>query len=57
MFFAWLADKTRKRALFIAVQALLTATGLVLMAYARQNRVRYFGTVLLFISLVKARPG
>lgn len=42
--FAWLSDKTRKRALLIAFQTLLTIIGLLTTAYAKQHGVRYFGT-------------
>ncbi|KAJ6499147.1 high-affinity nicotinic acid transporter [Mycena sanguinolenta] len=41
--FAWMSDKAKKRAPFIAVQALLTITGITITGYAKQNGPRYFG--------------
>merc|ERR1712169_143100 len=43
---AYLSDKTRKRALFIAVSATVCLTGLFIMAYAGPLGVRYFGAFL-----------
>jgi len=44
--FAWISDKTRKRALLIAIQTLLTIIGLLITAYGKQHGVRYFGLFL-----------
>lgn len=54
MFFAWLSDKLRKRAIFIAAQSVITLIGLLITAYAPQSGWRYFGTLLtpLFLLLL-----
>lgn len=44
--FAWLGDKYRVRGPIIAAQALLTIIGLMIVAYAKNNGARYFGTFL-----------
>ncbi|KAF8210432.1 major facilitator superfamily domain-containing protein [Mycena galopus ATCC 62051] len=44
--FAWMADKAKKRAPFIAVQALMTVIGIAVTGYAQQNGPRYFGLFL-----------
>ncbi|KAF2846543.1 phthalate transporter-like protein [Plenodomus tracheiphilus IPT5] len=44
--FAYLGDKYRIRAPVIAAQSLLTIVGLMIVAYAEKNGVRYFGTFL-----------
>ncbi|KAG6813545.1 hypothetical protein H0H92_009937 [Tricholoma furcatifolium] len=41
--FAYISDRTRKRALLISIQTLVTTIGLFLTAYAKNNGVRYFG--------------
>jgi glucose uptake protein GlcU len=41
--FAWISDRTKKRAIFIAIATVITLVGLVLTAYAKQNGVRYLG--------------
>jgi hypothetical protein len=43
MFFAWISDRLRLRAIFIAAQVLITIVGLFLIGYAKQGSVRYFG--------------
>ncbi|GAA5903135.1 hypothetical protein JCM8208_000461 [Rhodotorula glutinis] len=43
---AFLSDKFRKRALFIAISATVCLTGLFIMAYAGPLGVRYFGAFL-----------
>lgn len=48
---SWLADKTRMRAPWIILQAVLGIVGLMLIAYAQQNGVRYFG---VFVGLAGA---
>ncbi|KAJ2919769.1 hypothetical protein MD484_g670, partial [Candolleomyces efflorescens] len=45
-FFAWLSDKTKKRAPWLAVQNCITLTGIMLLGYAKQPGVRYFGIFL-----------
>lgn len=45
-FFAWLGDKYRMRAPFIAIQAVITIVGLMLTAYHKKTGVRYFGIFL-----------
>ncbi|KAH7125140.1 major facilitator superfamily domain-containing protein [Dendryphion nanum] len=44
--FAWIGDKKHVRAPIIAVQCLIVIVGLMLVAYATNNGVRYFGTFL-----------
>ncbi|KAJ7091244.1 major facilitator superfamily domain-containing protein [Mycena epipterygia] len=44
--FAWMSDRTKKRAPFIALQALMTIIGLAVTGYAKQNGPRYFGLFL-----------
>ncbi|KAJ7346771.1 major facilitator superfamily domain-containing protein [Mycena albidolilacea] len=44
--FAWMSDKTKRRAPFIAVQALMTITGIAVTGYAEKNGPRYFGLFL-----------
>ncbi|TEB33624.1 MFS general substrate transporter [Coprinellus micaceus] len=56
-FFAWLADKTKKRALWIAVQTLITITGLMVTGYAKANGVRYFGLFLTNMGASGCVPG
>ncbi|KDR68722.1 hypothetical protein GALMADRAFT_231048 [Galerina marginata CBS 339.88] len=46
-FFAWLADRTRMRAIWMVVQNLICITGLLLAAYSQSNPVRYFGLFLV----------
>ncbi|KAF4622911.1 hypothetical protein D9613_001495 [Agrocybe pediades] len=45
--FAWIADKTRKRALWMVVQNFITLIGLFLSAYSESNPVRYFALFLI----------
>ncbi|TEB33563.1 MFS general substrate transporter [Coprinellus micaceus] len=56
-FFAWLADKTRKRALWLAVQNLITITGLMITGYGKLNGVRYFGLFLVNMGASASVPG
>lgn len=44
---AYISDKTRRRALLIAIQTVFTIIGLVITAYAKPSGVRYFGMCLL----------
>ena len=43
MFFAWLSDRYRQRAVVIAVQACITLVGLLVTGYARPAAWRYAG--------------
>jgi len=45
--FAWMSDRLKQRAIFIAIQTLITIVGLFLVAYAKQGSVRYFGLFLV----------
>ncbi|KAF5380625.1 hypothetical protein D9615_004540 [Tricholomella constricta] len=45
--FAYISDRTRKRALLIAIQTVFTIIGLFITAYAKNNGARYLG---LFIA-------
>lgn len=47
MLFSWLSDKYKHRGAFIIIQTLICTVGLVLMAFAKGNNVRYFGTFLV----------
>lgn len=46
IFFSWLSDKTRHRACFIVLQALVCVIGLILTAFASSGALRYFGIFL-----------
>ena len=48
MFFAWLSDRYRQRAVVIAVQACITLVGLLVTGYARPAAWRYAGLDILF---------
>lgn len=41
--FAWISDRLRKRAVFLAIQAVVTIVGLALAGWAGASGVRYFG--------------
>ncbi|KAF9012461.1 major facilitator superfamily domain-containing protein [Cyathus striatus] len=56
-FFAWLSDKTRQRALWLAVQNIITMAGLLITAYAKVNGVRYFGLFLVNAGASGCVPG
>jgi MFS family permease len=56
-FFAWLADKTKKRALWVFVQTLITIAGTMITAYGRLNGVRYFGLFLVNMGASGCVPG
>jgi len=57
LFFAWLSDKLQKRALFIAIQAVLTSFSLVLTAYATVDGWRYVGISLAAAGSAACVPG
>ncbi|KAJ7188091.1 major facilitator superfamily domain-containing protein [Mycena filopes] len=44
--FAWMSDRTKMRAPFIAAQALITVVGMALVGYAKQTAPRYVGLFL-----------
>ncbi|RDB25089.1 hypothetical protein Hypma_007609 [Hypsizygus marmoreus] len=46
MFFAWISDKYRHRALFIAIQAIITIIGLILTGFSSSPWARYIGLFL-----------
>ncbi|KAH6903110.1 major facilitator superfamily domain-containing protein [Coprinopsis sp. MPI-PUGE-AT-0042] len=56
-FFAWLADKTRKRAIWLACQNLLCIAGLMCTGYASAPGVRYFGLFLTCMGASGCVPG
>ncbi|KAJ2914366.1 hypothetical protein MD484_g6042, partial [Candolleomyces efflorescens] len=56
-FFAWLADKTKKRALWVFVQTLITIAGTMITAYGQLNGVRYFGLFLVKMGASGSIPG
>ncbi|KAL0578919.1 hypothetical protein V5O48_003067 [Marasmius crinis-equi] len=47
MIFAWLADKTKHRSGFLAIQACITLTGCCMTAFAERGSARYAGTFLI----------
>ncbi|KAJ3498476.1 hypothetical protein NLJ89_g10215 [Agrocybe chaxingu] len=56
-FFAWISDKTQKRALWLAVQNLICIVGLFIVAYADKHGVRYFGLFLVNAGASGCIPG
>ncbi|EAU83958.2 high-affinity nicotinic acid transporter [Coprinopsis cinerea okayama7 len=56
-FFAWLADKTRKRAIWLACQNLIVITGLMVTGYTNSNATRYFGLFLVNMGASGCVPG
>lgn len=48
MAFAWISDKTQKRAIFIAIQTVIIIIGLTLTGYSKIGNVRYFGKSRFF---------
>jgi hypothetical protein len=44
--FAWVGDKLQVRAPIIAIQSIICLVGLMVVAYAQNNAVRYFGLFL-----------
>lgn len=41
--FAWISDRMRMRAVFLAIQAVIIIIGLALTGWAGKSGVRYFG--------------
>jgi len=56
-FFAYLSDKKRMRAPFLAVQALITMLGLFLTAYCKSHAGRYAGLFLVNAGATGCVPG
>lgn len=56
-FFAWVSDKTRKRAIWLAVQNCICISGLVITTYTKSNPVRYFGLFIVDAGAVGCVPG
>ncbi|KAF5312730.1 hypothetical protein D9619_003612 [Psilocybe cf. subviscida] len=56
-FFAWLSDKTKHRAGWMAVQNVICIIGLALAAYSHKNPVRYFGLFLVNAGATGCIPG
>jgi len=54
--FAWIADKTRTRAVWLVIQNFICIVGLVLAAYSKSNPVRYFGLFLVNAGATSAIP-
>jgi MFS family permease len=57
MFFAWMSDKTRHRAGFIAIQVLLTIVGLLCTTYCTDGTLRYIGICLATAGSSGSIPG
>ena len=55
MVFAWLSDRYRQRAAFIALQTAFTLAGLCLMAFVSDAGWRYAGRCLLLIDVADMR--
>ncbi|KAK0451142.1 major facilitator superfamily domain-containing protein [Desarmillaria tabescens] len=55
--FAWLSDRYRMRALFIAIQALMTLIGLALIGYVDMSGWRYTGIFLANAGCSASIPG
>lgn len=56
-FFAWLSDKTQKRALLLAVQSVIVTVGCLIVGYGGKNGVRYFGLFLVNMGASGNVPG
>ncbi|KAF9042194.1 major facilitator superfamily domain-containing protein [Panaeolus papilionaceus] len=56
-FFAWLSDKTKRRALWLGAQNVICIVGLVLIRYGGANGVRYFGLFLTNMGASGCVPG
>ncbi|KAG6877354.1 hypothetical protein C0993_008252 [Termitomyces sp. T159_Od127] len=55
--FAYISDRTQRRALLLAIQTILTIIGLVVTAYATNHGARYFGLCLTNIGASASVPG
>lgn len=56
-FFAWLSDKTKKRAIWLGVQNVICIVGLIVTGYAKANAGRYIGLFLTNIGASGCVPG
>ncbi|TFK29438.1 high-affinity nicotinic acid transporter [Coprinopsis marcescibilis] len=56
-FFAWIADKTKLRAPWLACQNLICITGLMITGYTNLNGTRYFGLFLVNMGASGCVPG
>jgi len=57
MFFAWLSDKYRSRAPFLAVQTVITIVGLFITAYHPKANIRYMGLYFVTAGSAGCIPG
>ncbi|KAL9712047.1 hypothetical protein Ac2012v2_005123 [Leucoagaricus gongylophorus] len=57
MFFSWLSDKYKQRAVFIALQTGLTLLGLFLMGFVNSASLRYFGIFMANAGSAGCIPG
>jgi len=55
--FAYISDKTRKRAFWLAIQNLVCITGLFIVGYANTHGARYFGLFLVNAGASGCVPG
>ncbi|EDR07121.1 uncharacterized protein LACBIDRAFT_298947 [Laccaria bicolor S238N-H82] len=56
-FFAWISDKTKKRAIWLGVQTLMSITGLMITGYATPHGARYLGLFLINMGASGSIPG
>jgi MFS family permease len=56
-FFAWLSDKTKKRAIWLGVQNVICIVGLIVTGYAKANAGRYIGLFLTNMGASGCVPG
>jgi len=56
-FFAWISDKTKKRAIWLGVQTLMSITGLMITGYAKPHGARYLGLFLINMGASGSIPG
>ena len=56
-FFAWLSDRTKKRAVWLAAQNFICITGLMVTGYTNGNATRYFGLFLVGMGASGCVPG
>ncbi|KAF5354929.1 hypothetical protein D9756_005403 [Leucocoprinus leucothites] len=55
--FAYLGDKTRKRAIWLVIQSCITIVGLIITGYAKPNGARYLGLFLVNAGASGCVPG
>lgn len=56
MLFSWLSDKYKNRSIFLSIQALICLVGLALVAFAKDNGVRYLGKDQQFSQIGLEKP-